>query len=180
EGDSASSTELYALLSSLSDFPIKQGIAVTGSVNQHGEVQPIGGVTEKITGFYEVCKAFGLTGDQGVLIPQSNIKNLMLKAEIVEAVREGKFHLYPVETIDQGVEILTGKPAGELRTDGTYPEGTVNGAVKRRLEEFAETLEAFRSRREEESRKAEEEEDSQPPQPIPRQEEAFFLEPLDL
>ena len=145
EGDSASSTELYALLSSLSGFPIKQGFAVTGSVNQHGEIQPIGGATEKVTGFYEVCKAFGLTGEQGVLIPKSNVKNLMLKDEIIEAVRDGKFHIYPVATIEQGIALLTGKPAGERDEAGNYPEGSVNWAVEKRLREFAEGLKAFRS-----------------------------------
>lgn len=140
EGDSASSTELYAILSSLSEIPIKQGIAVTGSVNQRGEVQPIGGVTQKIEGFFEVCKAFGLTGEQGVMIPKSNVTNLMLKEEIIEAVREGKFHIYPVETIEQGIEILTGKEAGEQQEDGTYPEGTINWAVEEKLAEFAEGM----------------------------------------
>lgn len=138
EGDSASSTELYALLSSLSGCPIQQGLAVTGSVNQMGEIQPIGGATQKIEGFYDVCKAKGLTGKQGVLIPKSNIKNLMLREEIVEVVQNGKFHIYPVETIDQGIELLTGVKAGVLQPDGTYPEYTVNHAVDRRLSEFAE------------------------------------------
>ncbi|MDZ7262313.1 MAG: Lon protease family protein, partial [candidate division KSB1 bacterium] len=140
EGDSASSTELYALLSSLSGFPIKQGIAVTGSVNQLGEIQPIGGVTQKIEGFFDVCKAKGLTGEQGVLIPTANIKNLMLRQEVIEAVKAGQFHIYPVSTIDQGMEILTGKEAGQLQPDGTYPEGTINWAVDKRLTEIAECL----------------------------------------
>ena len=112
DGDSASSTEIYALLSSLSGVPIKQGIAVTGSVNQHGEIQPIGGVNQKIEGFFDVCKAKGLTGDQGVMIPVQNVKNLMLRQDVVEAVRQGKFHIYAVSTIDEGIEILTGMPAG--------------------------------------------------------------------
>ncbi len=145
EGDSASSTELYALLSGISGIPIKQGIAVTGSVNQRGEIQPIGGVSQKIEGFFDVCKLKGLTGKQGVMIPKSNVKNLMLKEEIVEAVREGKFHIYPVSTIDQGIEILTGVPAGELRPDGKYPEGTVNFMVDKRLKELAEKLKEFGS-----------------------------------
>jgi predicted ATP-dependent protease len=143
EGDSASSTELYAILSSLSDLPIKQGIAVTGSVNQKGEVQPIGGVNQKIEGHYDVCKVKGLTGNQGVIIPHQNVKNLMLREDVVEAVQEGRFHIYAVRTIDEGIEILTGVPAGERRPDGTYPEGTVNYLVDRRLKELAQSLRGF-------------------------------------
>jgi len=143
DGDSASSTELYALLSSLADIPIRQGLAVTGSVNQRGEVQPIGGATEKIEGFFDVCKAKGLTGDQGVLIPRTNVKNLMLRPEVVEAVRSGQFHIYPVGTIEQGIELLTGVPAGERGEDGAYPEGTVFGAVEQRLEDYAERWKAM-------------------------------------
>ncbi len=133
EGDSASSTELYAILSSLADLPVKQNIAVTGSVNQKGEIQPIGGVNFKIEGFFQVCQAKGLTGEQGVLIPQLNLPNLMLREDVVQAVRQGKFHIYCARTIDEGIEILTGAPAGERRKDGTYPEGTVNAAVEERL-----------------------------------------------
>ncbi|MFB0545439.1 MAG: S16 family serine protease, partial [Anaerolineae bacterium] len=155
EGDSASSTELYALLSSLSGLPIKQGIAVTGSVNQKGEVQAIGGVNEKIEGFFETCKAKGLTGEQGVLIPESNVKNLMLKEEVVEAVREGKFHIYPVKTIDEGIEILTGVKAGARKEDGTFEEGSVNDQVDKRLRELAERMKEF-AREEEKGRKEEE------------------------
>ncbi len=155
EGDSASSTELYALLSSLSGLPIKQGIAVTGSVNQKGEVQAIGGVNEKIEGFFETCKAKGLTREQGVLIPESNVKNLMLKEEVVEAVREGKFHIYPVKTIDEGIEILTGVKAGARREDGTFEEGSVNDRVDKRLRELAERMKEF-VREEEKGRKEEE------------------------
>jgi lon-related putative ATP-dependent protease len=143
EGDSASSTELYAILSALSGLPIKQNFAVTGSVNQKGEVQAIGGVNEKIEGFYEVCKAKGLTGKQGVIIPESNVQNLMLKEEIVEAVRAEKFHIYPVKTIDEGIEILTGAKAGERRRDGTFEEETVNYKVNKRLKEIAEKLKEF-------------------------------------
>jgi lon-related putative ATP-dependent protease len=146
EGDSASSTELYGLLSSLSGLPVKQGIAVTGSVNQHGRIQPIGGVNQKIEGFYAVCKSRGLTGDQGVIIPQSNQKNLMLKTEVVDAVAEGKFHIWSVATIDQGIEILTGVPAGELDENGAWPEGTINDLVDRRLRNFAETAQSFSSK----------------------------------
>lgn len=143
EGDSASSTELYALLSALSDLPIKQGLAVTGSVNQRGEVQAIGGVNEKVEGFFEVCKAQGLTGEQGVLIPESNVRHLMLKEEVVEAVKAGRFHLYPVRTIDEGLEILTGVQAGQRLPDGTFEEGSVNDRVDRRLREMAEALKRF-------------------------------------
>ncbi len=143
EGDSASSTELYAILSSLSGLPIKQNFAITGSVNQNGEVQAIGGVNHKIEGFFEVCKAKGLTGQQGVLIPESNTQNLMLKEEVVEAVKEGKFHIYPVKTIDEGIEILTGVKAGERQPDGTFEEGTVNYLVDKTLKEMAEKMKEF-------------------------------------
>lgn len=148
EGDSASSAELYAILSSLSGLPIQQGLAVTGSVNQHGEVQAIGGVNAKIEGFFDVCKARGLTGDQGVLIPGSNVRNLMLREDVVEAVREGTFHVYSVRTIDEGIALLTGVPAGEASPDGAYPEGTLNFLVQRRLRELAEQARAFRGDRE--------------------------------
>ncbi len=143
EGDSASSTELYAILSGLSDLPIEQGIAVTGSVNQKGEVQPIGGVNHKIEGFFDVCKAKGLTGNQGVMIPHQNVRNLMLREDVVKTVLEGKFHIYEVKTIDEGIEILTGIPAGERQADGTYPEGTVNYRVDKRLRELAEGLKGY-------------------------------------
>jgi lon-related putative ATP-dependent protease len=143
EGDSASSTELYALLSALSGLPIKQNVAVTGSVNQKGEIQAIGGVNEKIEGFYEVCKAKGFTGKQGVLIPESNTQNLMLKEEIVDAVKAGKFHIYPVKTIDEGIEILTGAKAGKRKPDGTFEEKTIDYLVDRCLREIAEKLREF-------------------------------------
>jgi predicted ATP-dependent protease len=145
EGDSASSTELYAILSALSGLPIKQSIAVTGSVNQKGEVQAIGGVNEKIEGFFEVCKAKGLTGKQGVMIPESNVQNLMLKEEVVNAVKEGKFHMYSVKTIDEGIEVLTGVEAGAPQKDGTFEEGTVNYKVNKRLKDMAEKLREFAS-----------------------------------
>jgi lon-related putative ATP-dependent protease len=157
EGDSASSTELYALLSSISGIPLKQGIAVTGSVNQRGEVQPIGGVSQKVAGFFDVCKARGLTGDQAVMIPQGNVRNLMLREDIVAAVEEGKFHIYPVSTIDQGMEVLTGVEAGELQEDNTYPEGTVNYMVDKRLRELADKLREYRVEKKE---KEDEEEDA--------------------
>jgi lon-related putative ATP-dependent protease len=145
EGDSASSTELYAILSSLSDLPIKQNIAVTGSVNQKGEVQPIGGVNQKIEGFFDVCKAKGLTGEQGVMIPHQNIRNLMLREDVVNAVQDGQFHIYSVKTIDEGIEVLTGVLAGERQEDGTYPAGTVNYRVDRQLREYAEKLKGYYS-----------------------------------
>ena len=143
EGDSASSTELYSILSALSGLAIKQNIAVTGSVNQKGEVQAIGGVNEKIEGFYEVCKLNGLTGKQGVMVPESNVQNLMLKEELVEAVKEGGFTIYSVRTIDEGIEFLTGTKAGERRADGTFEEGTVNYLVDKRLAEMANKLKEF-------------------------------------
>ena len=143
EGDSASSTELYVLLSALSGLPIKQGIAVTGSINQFGAVQPIGGVNAKIEGFYEVCKAKGLTGEQGVMIPSTNVRHLMLKPEVIDAVREGKFHVWPVTNVDQGIEHLTGVPAGEQKPDGTYPEDTMHYLVDKRLRELADAAKEY-------------------------------------
>lgn len=136
EGDSASSTELYCILSALSGLPLKQGIAVTGSVDQFGTVQPIGGVNEKIEGFYEYCKISGLTGEQGVMIPQSNMRHLMLSSEVIDAVRSGKFSIWAVNEIDEGIELLTGISAGKLRKDGTYTEGSVHGLVKARLKKM--------------------------------------------
>lgn len=145
EGDSASSTELYAILSAVSEVPIKQNIAITGSVNQKGEVQPIGGVNHKIEGFFDVCRAKGLTGEQGVMIPDQNIRNLMLREDVLKAVEEGKFRIYAVKTIDQGIEVLTGVPAGERQADGTYPEGTVNHKVDKKLMEYAQRLKGYYS-----------------------------------
>jgi len=143
DGDSASSTEVYSILSSLSKLPLRQDIAVTGSLNQLGEIQPIGGVNEKIEGFFQVCKAKGLNGKQGVVIPQLNIKNLMLKKEVIEAVKAGKFHIYPVKTIDEGIEILTGVEAGIRNSDGTFEEGTVNYLVDNELERLAKSWKTF-------------------------------------
>ena len=137
EGDSASSTELYALLSSLAGIPINQGVAVTGSINQHGEIQAIGGATHKIEGFYEVCKTRGLTGRQGVIIPKDNVKNLVLRDDVVQAVRDGLFTIYAVETVEQGMEVLTGIPAGEPDENGAYPEGTLNYVINTNLEHIA-------------------------------------------
>lgn len=138
EGDSASSAELYALLSTLAGAPLKQSLAVTGSVNQHGEVQAIGGVNDKIEGFFDICQARGLTGDQGVLIPAANVKNLMLREDVVEAARDGRFQIFPVSTIDEGMEILTGIPAGKADEEGGYPPDTLNGRVAARLEALVE------------------------------------------
>jgi lon-related putative ATP-dependent protease len=143
EGDSASSTELYSILSAISRLPIRQNIAVTGSVNQKGEVQAIGGVNEKIEGFFEVCKTKGLTGKQGVMIPESNVQNLMLKEEVVEAVKTGKFHIYSVKTIDEGIEVLTGAKAGTRQPDGTFENGTVNYRADQGLREMAEKMKEF-------------------------------------
>jgi predicted ATP-dependent protease len=136
DGDSASSTELYAILSSLADIPIKQGIAVTGSVNQKGQIQAIGGVNHKIEGFFEVCKTKGLTGQQGVMIPRANQKNLMLSKEVIQAVRKRKFHVYQVATIEEGIEILTGTPAGQADPDGSFPQGSVYGAAQQKLQQY--------------------------------------------
>lgn len=140
DGDSASSTEAYCLLSSLSGLAIKQSIAVTGSMNQHGMVQPIGGVNEKIEGFYHVCKTKGFTGDQGVIIPESNVRHLMLKDEVVDAVKKKKFHIWAVSTVDEGIEILTGKKAGKKDKSGKYPRGTVNYLVDKKLKEYSENF----------------------------------------
>ncbi|MFH0960070.1 MAG: ATP-binding protein [Pseudomonadota bacterium] len=148
DGDSASSTELYALLSSLSGLPIDQGIAVTGSVNQNGEVQAIGGVNQKIEGFFRVCKAMGLTGKQGVIIPKSNVGDLALYSEVVESVREGKFHIWQVDHVDQGIELLTGVPSGVKNEEGDYPEGTVNFIVNQKLEDLAIGIKEFEDRQE--------------------------------
>lgn len=138
DGDSASSTELYAILSSLSDYPINQELAVTGSVNQMGEIQAIGGVTYKIEGFFDLCSRRGLTGGQGVIIPKANIGDLVLKEEVIEAVKNGMFHIYAISTIEEGIEILTGKPAGEMDENGRYPEGSVNEKVFEKLRKFYE------------------------------------------
>ena len=142
DGDSASSAELYALLSALADLPIRQSLAVTGSVNQHGDVQAIGGVNEKVEGYFDLCKARGLSGLQGVLIPHSNVKHLMLKDEVVEAVAAGQFHVFPVASIDQGIEILTGREAGAPGADGKYPDGSINYLVEQRLIGFAAKVRA--------------------------------------
>lgn len=143
EGDSAASAELYALLSSLSGLPLRQDLAVTGSVNQRGQVQAIGGVNDKVEGFYKVCEERGLTGDQGVIIPQSNVKNLMLKEEVATAIKDGEFNLYAVEDVREGIELLTGEPAGEPDEAGNYPPDTVYGRAQQKLNELAEKVHQF-------------------------------------
>ena len=154
EGDSASSTELYAILSSLAELPIKQGIAITGSVNQKGEIQPIGGVNQKVEGFFDSCRVMGLTGEQGVIVPHQNVKNLMLREDVVQAVKAGQFHINAVKTIDEGIEILTGVPAGERQPDGSYPEKTINYMVNNRLKELAEALRGYDSHAREEAKES--------------------------
>jgi ATP-dependent Lon protease len=145
DGDSASSTELYALLSSIAGVPIKQNIAVTGSVDQKGNVQAIGGVNEKIEGFFRVCKAKGLKGNEGVMIPASNVGDLMLDEEVVEAVRKRKFRIYAVQTVEEGLEILTGMSCGRRTKTGAYRKGTLNRLVTDRLNELAKGLKEFQS-----------------------------------
>jgi predicted ATP-dependent protease len=137
EGDSASLAELCALLSSLADAPVRQSLAVTGSVNQLGEVQAIGGVNEKIEGFFDVCRARGLTGEQGVIIPAANVPHLMLRDDVVEAAAAGRFHVFPAATVDEAIEALTGMPAGTPHHLGEYPDRTVNARAAARLREFA-------------------------------------------
>jgi predicted ATP-dependent protease len=143
EGDSASSAELYALLSALAEVPLRQSIAVTGSVNQMGEVQAIGGVNDKIEGFFDICKARGLTGRQGVVIPAANVKHLMLRPDVVAAVREDKFHVYSVNTIDDGIEILTGRPAGRRDGDGRFSADSINALVEEKLLAYAKARRRF-------------------------------------
>ena len=138
DGDSASSTELYGLLSSLSGIPIKQSIAVTGSVNQKGQIQPIGGVNEKIEGFFQICKMRGLDGTHGVMIPVQNVNNLQLSDDVVDAVKNKEFHIYAVSTIEEGIEVLTGVPAGKRDKEGKFPAGTVNYLVAKKLKKYAE------------------------------------------
>lgn len=143
DGDSASSTEAYAILSSLSNIPINQSIAVTGSVNQKGEIQPIGGVNEKIEGFYQICKMRGFNGEQGVIIPKQNVRNLHLPDDLIESVKHGKFHIYAVGTIDEGIEILTGVPAGKKTQDGNFPNGSVNYLALEKLKKFSKAANNF-------------------------------------
>jgi predicted ATP-dependent protease len=148
DGDSASLAELCALLSALAGVPLRQGVAITGSVNQHGAVQPVGGINEKIEGFFDVCRAVGAAegaaNTQGVIIPESNVRNLMLRERVLEAGRQGRFRVWAVRTVDQALELLTGGPAGEADGSGRFPEDTVNGRVQRRLEEYARALKELR------------------------------------
>jgi predicted ATP-dependent protease len=146
EGDSASCAEACVLLSALADAPIRQGLAITGSVNQHGDVQAIGGVNEKIEGFFDLCRARGLTGGQGVLIPASNVKDLMLRADVVAACRAGQFQVYPVTTVDEAAELLMGVSAGERGADGQFPAGTLNRRVEERLTQLSDQARAFAAR----------------------------------
>jgi len=157
DGDSASSTEYYALVSAIGGMPLAQGIAVTGSVSQKGEIQPIGGVNYKIKGFFDICKTKGLNGEQGVMIPDKNIRNLMLDQEVVDAVAEGKFHIWPVKTVEEGLKILVGMDAGAVQADGTYPEGTVYRKVDDRLREISEIVRKFAKEIENDKKKPEEE-----------------------
>ena len=136
EGDSASSAELYALLLRIAGVPIKQTFAVTGSVNQKGEIQAIGGVNEKIEGFFATCRARGLTGEQGVLIPAANVRNLMPNEDVITAVATGKFHVYPIRTVDEGIELLSGVPSGTRGEDGKFPPESINGRVEAKLREM--------------------------------------------
>ena len=135
--------ELCALLSALAQVPVRQSFAMTGSVNQHGESQPIGGVNEKIEGFFDICKARGLTGEQGVIIPASNVQHLMLRHDVVDAVQAGQFHIYPMRTVDEALGLLTGIPAGERDEAGNFPAGSVNQLVDARLRELADKQRAF-------------------------------------
>lgn len=153
EGDSATCAEFYALISSISGVPLKQSLAITGSMDQTGVVQPIGGVNEKIEGFFELCKLRGLDGSHGVIIPRRNVKNLMLKKDVVDAVKDSRFFVYPIDTVEEGFEILTGMQAGEMKEDGTYPEGTINYLVIKRLTEMADAIKERKEEKEEEEKK---------------------------
>ena len=144
DGDSASSTELYAILSSLSDVPINQAIAVTGSVNQKGEIQPIGGANDKIEGFFQICKMRGLNGTHGVMIPKQNIHNLNLSVEVADAVKNGLFHIYAISTIEEGIEILTGVPAGRKDENGKFTPGTINYLAYQKLKRYADASKLMR------------------------------------
>jgi Lon-like ATP-dependent protease len=161
DGDSASSTELYGLLSALSEIPLRQDIAVTGSVNQKGEVQAIGGVNQKVEGFYDVCKIEGLTGNQGVMVPASNVNDMMLRKDVVQAVADGKFHIYAIDNIKDGIEILTGVAAGERGEEGKYPEDSVFGKAEARLDEMARSVRDFGKKKDEDGEEGEEGEKSE-------------------
>jgi predicted ATP-dependent protease len=146
EGDSASSAELYALLSALAELPIRQDLAVTGSVNQHGDVQAIGGVNEKIEGFFDICRARGLNGSQGVLIPKANVQHLMLRQDVLDACEAGRFFVYPIATIDEGVSLLTGRAPGKREADGLFTAGSINRLVEDRLKAYAQIRQSFGQR----------------------------------
>ncbi|MHA2620285.1 MAG: Lon protease family protein [bacterium JZ-2024 1] len=165
EGDSASAAEYFALISELSGVPVRQDLAVTGSINQKGEIQPVGSINEKIEGFFRICNRLGLTGTQGVIIPDANIQNLMLKEEVISAVRAAKFHIYAIRTAEEGIEILTGLPAGEPEDDGDYPEGTVYRKVMKRLEEYRDRLDARGERGPSKREKRGKREKKEPPSP---------------
>jgi len=145
DGDSASSTELYSILSELSGVPIRQDIAVTGSVNQKGEVQAIGGANQKIEGFYDLCKEAGKLGTAGVLLPESNLQNLMLRPDVVKSIEAGEFHIYSAKTVDEGIEVLTGAEAGTADENGEFPPDSINGLAAASLKKFAEGLKSFQS-----------------------------------
>jgi lon-related putative ATP-dependent protease len=151
EGDSATCAEMYTLLSSISGVPLKQSFAVTGSMDQNGDVQPIGGVNQKIEGFFDLCKSRGLDGSHGVIIPQRNVKHLMLKHEVIDALKDGLFTIFSIDRMEEGLEILTGMPAGVLGPDGTYPENTINNLIVKRLTEISKALEAKKEKEEEPS-----------------------------
>ena len=157
EGDSASLAELCAVLSSLADAPLRQDLAITGSVSQRGDVQPIGGLNQKIEGFHDVCKAIGFTRHQGVIMPSRNRQNLMLRKDVLESVRAGDYNVYAVDTVDQAIDLLTGEDAGERRPDGSYPEGSINARVDNRLREMGEAMRHFGRRPREEAQAAEKE-----------------------
>ena len=146
EGESASSAEWYALLSSLTGIPLSQALAVTGSMNQQGEIQAVGGINEKLEGFFDICRSRGLTGRQGVLIPESNARHLMLREDVVEAVRTGRFHIHTVGTVDEGLALLTGRDAGLRQPDGLFPEGSVNAAVEAGLQANIARLKELRGK----------------------------------
>jgi len=152
EGDSATCAEMYALLSSIAGVPLKQSFAVTGSMDQNGEVQPIGGVNQKIEGFFDLCKSRGLDGSHGVIIPRRNVKHLMVKQEVVDAVNEGKLAIYSIDKMEEGLEILSGMTAGAMNEDGTYPENTINNLVMKRFTEISQALEAKKDKEEESGR----------------------------
>ncbi|HEY43787.1 MAG TPA: AAA family ATPase [Anaerolineae bacterium] len=157
EGDSASAAELFALLSAISEIPLRQDLAITGSVNQHGQIQAVGGINEKIEGFFKACKVKGISGSQGVIIPKGNVANLMLDDEVIQSVADGEFHIWPITTIDEGLTLLTGKESGKLREDGSYPEGSFNHVASERLAKFTEVVRAAAGEPSESTKEDEEE-----------------------